>query len=257
MHKLVVRDTALLSGWLFADLLLGLMVIFLVSIPGIPPSIPKLAVSPTSLNSASPNCQAQQDLYQCTVTLKETADSTGNMTWTSSTDMSPTIHFFPTTGTLSPSKSVIVTISAIPCQTGSFTFHGSRQAQPVTVAWNCVLTPVSLDLHFQEIHLTLTDVNAYLNNDPNVIADVQQQAMQKIGAFHTRVGLIIAYGGAPTDGDIRQAQAISQQTYNVLLALGQQGFTALANAVPYTPLYRLGLGSSPNDVVVDVFLFNR
>lgn len=255
MRKFVIRDTALLSGWLFADLLLGLMVIFLVSIPGIPPSIPTLAVTPISLNPTSSNCQPQQALYRCTVTVKETADSTGSVAWTSSTDMSPTVLFSPSTGTLSPNKSVIVTISSIPCQTGSFTFHGSRKAQPVTVAWNCVLAPVNLDLHFQEIHLTLTDVNAYLNNNPGVIANVQQQATQKIGAFNKRVGLIVVYGGAPTTDDISQAQAISQQTYSVLLALGQQGFSALANAVQYKPLYNLGV--SPNDIAVDVFLFNR
>ena len=33
-----VRDTFLLSGWLFADLLLGLMIIFMVSAPPPPPA---------------------------------------------------------------------------------------------------------------------------------------------------------------------------------------------------------------------------
>lgn len=47
------HDTVLLSGWVFADLLLGLMVIFLVSLPGNPESI-IIQVSTTPTLTSTP-----------------------------------------------------------------------------------------------------------------------------------------------------------------------------------------------------------
>lgn len=47
------RDTMLLSGWLFADLLLGLMIIFLVSTPGSPP-VPTPTVTPSPTPTSTP-----------------------------------------------------------------------------------------------------------------------------------------------------------------------------------------------------------
>ena len=44
--KISVRDTTMLSGWLFADLLLGLMMIFLVAAP--PAELPPLPTTPTA-----------------------------------------------------------------------------------------------------------------------------------------------------------------------------------------------------------------
>lgn len=48
-HIRIRRDTSLLTGWLFADLLLGLMVIFLVSAPGAPLPQPKTSTPTPTL----------------------------------------------------------------------------------------------------------------------------------------------------------------------------------------------------------------
>nr|BBH86989.1 hypothetical protein KTC_17400 [Thermosporothrix sp. COM3] len=259
MHKFATRDTVLLSGWLFADLLLGLMVIFLVSIPGLPPKIippPKLAVSPAVLEPSNPNCKPSgDDIYRCTVSLSETIDSIGDMTWESSNDMSPAITFSPGSGSFSPGHTAKITIDHIPCQTGSFTFKGSRSAQPVTVFWKCALSPVMLDLHYQVFHVHLSDIDGFLNGSSSVINDVKRQARTKIQALHHRVGLVIAYGGAPEVGDISRAQSISRKMYDVLLSLGRENFAPMKNATSYRELYNLN--SSADDVEVHVFLFNR
>ena len=48
------RDIALLSGWLFADLLLGMMVLFLASTPGVAKIVPPTP-TPIHLKILSPN----------------------------------------------------------------------------------------------------------------------------------------------------------------------------------------------------------
>src|SRR5438034_53434 len=122
-----IRDTVLLSGWLFADLLLGMMAIFLMAIPGfkpnvIPPPILHVAGDIKQLTPDSPECNQSITTPSCTIKLVEDPNSVGPLTWTAFSDMSPDLQFSPATNTLSPTnREVSVTISAIPCQTGSFT----------------------------------------------------------------------------------------------------------------------------------------
>ena len=126
-----VRDTVLLSGWLFADLLLGLMMIFLVSIQGAPhiPPVPPpmLTVTPSSLASDSPNCQGGVDNPQCTVTVGETQSSIGSIAWVVSNDMNNTVKYSSTKGTLNPGGTMQVNITALPERLAYLYRHGRRQ----------------------------------------------------------------------------------------------------------------------------------
>src|SRR6266567_4816383 len=169
-----VRDTVLLSGWLFADLLLGLMMIFLVAVPGSVPKpvvAPVLIVTPTNLDPTNAHCTGGITSPQCMVTVKETASSQGSVNWSTSSDMSTTVGFHPAQGTLSPGQSTTVTITAIPCQNGSITFSGSSGAIPVTISWRCTLPPERLDFKYHEFTLTVHDINGLLNDSQSAIND--------------------------------------------------------------------------------------
>src|SRR5881628_3688471 len=110
-----LRDTVFTSGWLFADLLLALAVLFLaantigIKIP--PPPPPKLVVTPVRLEPTSSSCTVRLNQRQCTVKLTETADSLGNVNWTARSDISAGLVFSPESGLLLPGKSVSLQIS--------------------------------------------------------------------------------------------------------------------------------------------------
>jgi hypothetical protein len=253
------RDTVLLSGWLFADLLLGLMVIFLMAVPGIPASIaaPVLTVTPTSLDPTSSQCIGRIGNPTCTITISETASSQGDMTWTANSDMSDSVTFNPTNGTLSPGMSAKVTITSIPCQNGSFTFSGSRGARPVGILWRCTPPPEQLDFTFREFNLTINDINGLLNNAQNTVDDIKQQVRSQSFLNGRSVALAIAYGGAPTQDDISAARTVAQKVYDILTILGQEDGpnSPFHRASKYVPLYNLTYPA--NSVVVDVYLFKQ
>ncbi len=102
------------------------------------PSPPKLTVSPTSLAPTSAQCTSKATTYQCVVSLGETASSQGTVRWNASSDLSGVI-FSPTKGQLSPGQPALVTIAAIPCQGGTFTFSGAEGETPVKVSWSCAI----------------------------------------------------------------------------------------------------------------------
>jgi hypothetical protein len=255
-----VRDTVLLSGWLFADLLLGLAVIFMASIPGAQPQpliIPTLSVTPLILSPATLGCSGGTEKPQCMLTVGETPSSLGTVNWSASSDMSDGIVFSPPNGTLSPGKTTQVIVSALPCQNGSLTFSGSRRASPVILSWHCTPTPKPaehLDFTYRQFALNVKDVNALLTSSPNAVNDIQNQVTGETLLQGRRVGLAIVYGGAPTVGDITTAQSIAQKIYSILGGMGGS-FPPLRNASYYDSLYLLG-GSS-NTVKVQVYLFGQ
>lgn len=102
---------------------------------------PGLSVSPTSLSQQSTNCTASGNSYQCTVTLSESTSSKAKVNWAGSSTLSG-VSFSPASGTLSPGQSTTVTISAIPCQNGSFSFSGSGGTSTVSVSWSCAPPPI-------------------------------------------------------------------------------------------------------------------
>ncbi|HEY6285106.1 MAG TPA: hypothetical protein VIX20_05545, partial [Ktedonobacteraceae bacterium] len=93
---------------------------------------------PTGLSdlSGSPCTPATSgSIWSCTVTVMETSNSQGNLTWSASSSLSG-VSFSSSGSTLTPGQSVQVTISNIPCvSSGTFTFSGG--ANPVDVTWNC------------------------------------------------------------------------------------------------------------------------
>ena len=267
MNQHFTRDTVLLSGWLFADLLLGLMMIFLVSIQGahIPPvPAPTLTVTPTFFKADSPNCQGGIDNPQCVVTVGESQESVGAITWHVSSDISDTITYSPSTGTLKPGETMQVRITTLPCQNGSFTFTGTgpktgqgnetRDPNPVTIRWQCTSQPVRLDTNYHRLHLSV-DYQGLLNGSQSAISDTENQIRSQIPAG-VRVGLAIVYDGASDDSQIQQAFHVDAKIYQILVDLGNQGF-AFQDSSYYNknPLFTLGPDSSV--VKIDVFYFTR
>ncbi|HYU76020.1 MAG TPA: tetratricopeptide repeat protein, partial [Ktedonobacteraceae bacterium] len=123
--------------------------------------------------------------------------------------------------------------------------NGAKGAASSTSSSACVLQRSSFNLKIQ-------DINGLLKDSSSAINAVEQQ-VRSIPILHGRdVGLAIVYGGAPTNGDIGQAQEISKKIESVIQSLGQQGF-AFSRTSYCDPLYLLG-GPS-NDVRVDVYLF--
>jgi hypothetical protein len=92
---------------------------------------PTWSVNPTSLDGST--CGRTSS---CQVTLTEDVNSTGNITWSASSNKKAT--FTPQNGTLTPTgqNSVSITIAAS-CQNDTFTFTGSGGASPLTVSWTC------------------------------------------------------------------------------------------------------------------------
>ncbi len=263
-----VRDTVLLSGWLFADLLLALAVLFLVAntagiklAPVLPPT---LTVNPTTLdaNSNTSNCTGGTSAPQCTLTISESKTSEGNITWAVSSDISNAIKYSMTNGTLSPGQSVILTISAIPCQNGSFTFNALRAsdktpASPVIVSWQCVppnVKPERLDFSYKKFTINVSNVSAFLSGSSQD-NDVKQQIMSASILRGKSVGLAIVYGGAPDTSSITQAQNVAQKIYSILGSLGQNGFHAFDRSSYYVPLY--ALNTAQRSVEIDVYFFTR
>lgn len=243
------------AGWLFADLLLALGMLFMISNTFVvkqsaaPP--PVLKVSPASLDPNSPHCSGKIGAFRCTVTIMETADSIGDVNWSVSSDMKPRGSFSPARGKLTPGNAIKITISAIPCQSGLFTVTGSRDVAPVSVPWRC---QDRLDFDYREFTLIVHDVNGLLNNNQHVLNDIKQQVRNQHFLDNRNVGLAIVYGGAPDVNGIDQAQHIAGKVYEVLKTLGIENF-AFQRSSYYSQLYVLG--NDPSIVKVDVYLFQQ
>lgn len=108
-----------------------------------------------------------------------------------------------------------------------------------------------LELKFHEFTINV-DPNGLLNNSQSATVSVEQQVKAQAILRGRNVGLVIAYGGAPGDSQIGQAQAIAGKVYGILKFLGKQGF-AFTRSSYYNTLY--DLGGSPNIVTIDVYLF--
>lgn len=257
-----VRDTVLLSGWLFADLLLGLMMIFLVSIQGaphIPPTPPPiLTVTPLKLASDSSSCQGALDNSQCVVTVGETSNSIGSITWTVSNDMNNTIKYGPGQGTLNPGGTTQVNISALPCQNGSLIFSGNAggnvSTNTIMVPWKCAAKPVRLDTTPHPLKLTV-DYQGLLNNSQTAINNAENQIRAQITSG-SRVGFAIVYDGAPTDNETGVADEVDAKIYGVLRDLGNKGF-AFRDASYYDSSPLFNLGPDHSQVKIDIFYFTR
>lgn len=113
-------------------------------------------------------------------------------------------------------------------------------------------TPIPrLETHYKRIIIQV-DTNGLLQGDKDTINQVKQQIRwRKILQGHD-VGLVIAYGGAPTVDDIETAKTIASKMYDVMRSLGKEHF-AFGKASYYDPVYNLG--ASIDEITIDVFLF--
>jgi hypothetical protein len=249
-----IRDTVLLSGWLFADLLLGLMVIFMASIPGAqprPPVIPTLVVTPMMLTPSNLACTGGNTKPVCTLTVGESPGSVGPLSWQVSSDISDSLVFSPAGGTLTPGKTEQMTVTLL-CQNGSLTFTGSRGATPVVVSWRCVPAPDRLDFHYKQFNVTINDVNVLLNGTPEAVASIENQIRAQPVLQGRHVGLALVYGGAPTVNDAGTGSAIAGKIYSIMQHMAST-FEPLKNASYYDTLFLLG--ASESVAVIQVYLF--
>lgn len=254
--QFLTRDMTVLGGWLFADLLLGLMLIFLVAVPPQPkvvPPPPVLQVNVKTLTPQSTQCQGGLSHPSCVITLQETSGSIGSVNWSAVSDM-PAAQFSPAQGSLSPGQSIAITIAKFPCQNGGFLFSGSKGAIPLSVFWNCTPPPTRLDYNYQKFYLTIHDLQGLLAGTSSAFADIEQQVRSQSILANQSVGLAIVYGGATSDQDISQAQQVAGQIYKVLNTLGQDGFV-FQNASYYGNLY--ALNEADTFAEVDVFFFKK
>lgn len=246
----------LLAGWLFADLLLGLTVIFLAALPGKPPQAPILLVSPSLVKRNASNCVASRNIPVCSiqVTIRESDTSLGPLTWHASSDVSTGVVFKPTSTTLQPGRGQKVTISALPCQNGSLIFTGAGKnnltIQPVTVGWQCTTPIKRLSLLRHRINLTV-DYRGLLSGNQQAIAATENQIASKSILQGQSVGFAIVYDGAPTDGDIQQADQVDRRIYAILQGMG--GTFQDASFYNDSPLFTLG--EDPSQVAIDVYFF--
>lgn len=111
--------------------------------------------------------------------------------------------------------------------------------------------PPHLEQNYHPFTVTV-DPNKLLSNDPGERNSVIQQVKVQQFLKNRRAGLIIVYGGAPTDNDIGAAFQISDAISSILLNLGKYDPT-FSGVARYKHLYTLG--ASPTTVEIDIFLF--
>jgi hypothetical protein len=132
---------------------------------------PAWTVSPTKLDVT--NCSGSST-WTCNVTVTEDAHSQVGITWSPGSDQSK-VTFNPTGGTLSPGKSVQVTISSIPCNNANFTFTGSGGAQSLTALWNCsptIVAPPTPKITVAPQNIDPTSSNCSQNGDGTYTCNV-------------------------------------------------------------------------------------
>lgn len=256
------RSLIMSVGWLFADLLLALGMLFLISSPPRPKTPPTLIVSPTNLNPLdTAHCTGGYSKPLCMVTVEETANSQGNIDWAASSDMSDKVIFNPTKGRLSPGKSVPVVISAFPCQNGSFTFSGTGGSNPITVLWHCTPPPNDRILEHQycRIRLNIGFPGVFYNDDIRSARNIIEPQLNRVQFLQGRqVGIAIAYGGT-IGGTEDQGTQVAAQLYQVLMAMAKDKqahmYAVFKTASLYEPLFT-GFETS-NTAIINVYLVVR
>ncbi len=132
-------------GWMKGVGCLGIIAIIAIIVISIFPYIPvgahspQLTVSPGSLNTSS-CAHSNSGTWTCIVTVGESSSSQGNLTWSASSYVGAS--FNPTSGTLQPGQTAMVSIS-VPDTTclASATFAFRGPANTVNVPWSC--TPLA------------------------------------------------------------------------------------------------------------------
>lgn len=186
--------------------------------------------------------------------MSESQTSRGFLTWRVSSDVSKNVVFSPSSTTLEPGKRQQIAISSLPCQNGSITFTGvginNLPVQPVTVAWQCNTPIKRLSLVRHSISLVV-DYHGLLNGAQNAINATEKQIENEPVLRGQSVGFAIVYAGAPTDGDIQQADQVDSRIYSILQTIG--GAFQDASYYRDSPLFILS--QNPGQVVIDLYFF--
>lgn len=116
-------------------------------------------------------------------------------------------------------------------------------------------TPLpQLELTAQKLTLTVDDAGL-LNNSSDAISSVKQQVRSQMSSFKgRRAGFVLAYGGAPTDGDVQHAFAVASKVMSILQTFEPQKFIFIKTAY-HDPLFRLGDDSTK--VVLEIYLYKQ
>lgn len=251
-----MRNTVLLSGWLFADILLGLMVIFMVSLPGsVPPKPPQLVVSPMELSPNSPACNNDLANLRCVLTVKETAGATLSVKWRIQNDFSQDVRYSLSSGILQPAQSVNITITSITCQNGSFIFSGAASLVPVIVQLSCTPAQQRLERVFCRIKVNDIDPDKFSKDGHFAESTLLPQINALTWLQGREVGLVIATGGVDNiDVDADRGTQMAAQAYRALQDMSKHG-PLFAHASYYSPFFTTVFNSSY--VIVDVYLVVR
>lgn len=238
--------------------------LFLISSPPRPKLPPVLTTNPAILHPGDSHCTGGKSHPQCTVDIAETANSQQAMNWSASSDMSKTVVFHPASGMLAPGKSISVTISAFPCQNGSFTFFGSDGAIPISVLWQCTLPPPPsnvriLEHNYCQILLNIGSPLEFINENSTTARHTIEAQLELVPFLNGRqVGIAIAYGGT-IGGTEAQGSEVANQVYNVLQLLandpGGQMYPVFRSSSWYESLFT-GFQKSTT-AVLNVYLVVR
>ncbi len=250
------RNTVLLSGWLFADLLLGLMVIFMVSLPGsVPPKPPQLVVSPMKLSPTSAACNNDVANLRCTLTLSESVGATRSMKWSIQNDFSQDVRYSVSGGTVQPGQSVDITITSITCQNGSFILSAGTSLVPVIVPLSCIPAQQRLEQVFCRVKVNDMDPDRF-SKDWHFAESILQPQINALPWLQGReAGLVIVTGGTDNiDVDASRGTQMAAQAYQALQDMGKHG-PLFSNASYYSPFFTTVFNS--HAVIVDIYLVVR
>lgn len=228
------------------------MIIFFAAIPGAPPRLIELIVTPSQLDKSQ--CTGTYGDMQCTVRLTETGISQGAVNWTVNTDMNNSVNFSPASGVLNPGRSVNITISNIPCQNGAFIFHNSGTGSAIISQWQCAQLPERLEHNYCRMLINDQDPNKFSSDLQFAKSVLEPQINQQKFLQGRQVGIAIAYGGASTINDIGTGTNMATNAYLVLQDMARKG-SLFQKASYYEPLFTLNYQSTT--VIIDVYLVVR
>src|SRR5690349_3921509 len=82
------------------------------------------------------------------------------------------------------------------------------------------------------------DDNALLQGSSNATNDVKGQVRRLLASFKgRRAGFVLAYGGAPTDGDIQHAFDVANKVMDILKTFEQESFIFIKTSY-HGPLFK-------------------
>jgi hypothetical protein len=170
------RDLTALAGWLFADLLLGLMVLFLISAPGAASRALVCLLTPTTTVTLRPTAAPQQMMKLSFA--EEHGRLVVSTALVAASRNQPPTAFVPTFVCPTPTPTPPPTPTPTPDKNA--------------------LSKTSLDFNFS------TNADALLNGNPSETARLQTLIRQQIGAkvkADDQAGFVLSFGTSPSPAE--------------------------------------------------------